>query len=391
MYGIKRMIYMRKIAVVTGTRAEYGLLYWIMKKIEESELLKLQLIVTGSHLSPEFGSTYTQIEKDGFYIDSKVNMHISGDTPLSITKSMGIGMIGFADAYERLKPDLLLVLGDRYEILTAASSAVSFNIPIAHIHGGESTEGAIDEQIRHAVTKLSHLHFASTKQYADNIIRMGEEDWRVFNVGAPGLEWINKLDYYSKQQLFDELGMDFNQEVVLATFHPVTLQQENTEIYIENLLRALVDTNMQVIFTGANADPSGSIINHRVKQLCASNKKIKFFENLGQRRYLSCQKHCAMMIGNSSSGIIEAASFKIPVINIGDRQKGRLRNDNVIDAGYEYEEIRQAIKKARNPEFKNKLCHIKNLYGTGYVSSEIVKIIEEAELSRLLNKRLVFS
>ena len=310
-----------KIAVVTGTRADYGLLYWIMKEIQKSNKLELKIIVTGSHLATEYGNTYHQIENDGFVIDKKIDMNISNDSPSSIVKSMGFEMIGFSEAYEKLDPDLLLVLGDRFEILSSVCAAIPFNIPIAHIHGGEVTEGAIDEQIRHAITKMSHIHFASTEIYRQNIIKMGERKENVYCVGAPGLEWLLHNEFLSKIELGEGLGINFNEKVILATFHPVTLEQDMTKSYIDEILNALIRTNIQVIFTGANADPSGMIINKRIKEVAKINNNIKFFDNLGQKKYLSCQKYSALMLGNSSSGIIEAASFKLPVVNIGNRQK----------------------------------------------------------------------
>ncbi|MBZ4644153.1 MAG: UDP-N-acetyl-D-glucosamine 2-epimerase, UDP-hydrolyzing [Deferribacteraceae bacterium] len=380
----------RKIAVITGTRAEYGLLYWTMRSIQKSSNLKLQLIVTGMHLAPQFGNTYKFIEQDGFHIDKKVDILISNDTPVAISKSMGLGIIGFAESYEELKPDILLVLGDRYEILAAASAAIPFNIPIAHIHGGEITEGAIDEQIRHAITKLSHLHFASTEIYAQNIRKMGEEAWRVFCVGAPGLEWIHHNQYMSKQELEKDLNVDFSKDVILATFHSVTLEQDKTEEYIDSILQALIKSEMQVIFTGANSDPSGAIINKKVKEASKNYLNIHYFDSLGQRKYLSCQKYCTLMLGNSSSGIIEAASFGLPVVNIGIRQKGRLQSGNVINVRCNVNEILQGIQIATSKEFKQKVLKVSNIYGDGYTSQKIVKILENVDLTKLKYKRLVY-
>lgn len=382
----------KKVAVITGTRAEYGLLYWTMKEIQKSGSLELQLIVTGTHLSQEFGNTYKLIEQDGFSIDKKVDMLISNDTPIAISKSMGIGMIGFAHAFEELKPDIILVLGDRFEILAAVSAALPFNIPIAHIHGGETTEGAIDEQIRHAITKMAHLHFASTETYAQNVIKMGEEKWRVYNLGAPGLEWLKKAEPISKSVLEEELGINFYNDVLLATFHPVTLEKENSEEYIENLIDELIQLGKQVIFTSANSDTCGIIINEKIKQAASKYSFIKFVKNLGQLRYLSCLNYCAAMVGNSSSGIIEAASFGLPVLNIGNRQKGRIRGDNVVDVGYSKEEIFTGLKKVLSPDFRKSLANIRNPYGNGHFSKDLVRCLTEVNIGRpLLLKKLVFS
>jgi UDP-hydrolysing UDP-N-acetyl-D-glucosamine 2-epimerase len=381
----------RKIAVVTGTRAEYGLLYWIMKKIEVSSQLELQLIVTGTHLSSEYGQTYKLIEQDGFKINKKVDLQITQDTTAATTaKSIGLGVIGFGQAYEELKPDLLLVLGDRYEILAAVGAAIPFNIPIAHIHGGEVTEGAIDEQIRHALTKMSHLHFTSTAEYAENIRRMGEESWRVFSVGAPGLEWIHNINYIPQAELAKQLGVDFKQDIILATFHPVTLEQESTEEYIDTILKTLVKSDIQVIFTGANSDPSGSIINKKIREVSSLYDKIKYFDNLGQVRYLSCEKYCSMMLGNSSSGIIEAASFKLPVVNIGKRQKGRMQSGNVINVDCKMSDILDGISKARDKSFRESIKNIANIYGDGHTAEKVVCVLEKIDLTELKFKKLAY-
>ena len=377
----------RKIAVVTGTRAEYGLLYWIMKAIKSSTELQLKLLATGAHLSPYFGSTYKIIEENGFRIDRKVDMLSASDSPAAVSKSMGLGLIGFAQAYEELKPDMLLVLGDRYEILAAVSAAIPFRIPVAHIHGGESTEGAFDEQIRHAVTKMSHLHFTSAEAYRQNIIKMGEEPSRVYNVGAPGLEWLRHVSYLTRDELSRELKMEFG-NVILATFHPVTLELDRTAEYVKNVVGAVKRSGMKCIFTGANADPSGSYINEYIKEAARGNNNIRFVENLGQVRYLSCQKYCTMMLGNSSSGIIEAASFGLPVVNIGNRQKGRLQSGNVVNTGYSEGEILEGIKLAGSEKFRKYAGSVVNIYGDGNVASKVVEVLAGAELKKLIVKRL---
>lgn len=380
----------KKIAVVTGSRAEYGLLYWIMKGIKNSDCLELQLIVTGMHLSDNYGNTYKLIEEDGFTIDKKVDILISDDSSTAVAKSIGIGTIGFAQVYEEMKPDVLLVLGDRYEILSAVSAAIPFNIIIAHIHGGEVTEGAIDEQIRHAITKMSHIHFTSTSTYANNIIRMGEKKEHVFKVGAPGLDWIRKIEYMTKEELEGRYNVQFDKGVVLATFHPVTLELDRTEQYIDNIINALVKSKFQVIFTGANADPSGSLINAKLIQASKDYSNIKFHNNLGQVTYLSLQKHCSFMLGNSSSGIIEAASFGLPVLNIGSRQNGRLQSGNVINVGYGVEEILSGIRAVTEKDFKNKVLKLENIYGEGNASRKIVDILSNIDMDKLRYKRLTY-
>ena len=378
----------RKIAVITGTRADYGLLHWIMKAIKESDRLKLKLIATGMHLSPLFGSTYKEIENDGFHIDKKVEMLLASDSPSSVSKSIGLGVLGFAQAYEELAPDMVVALGDRFETFAAVSAAIPFNIPVAHFHGGETTEGAMDEQIRHAITKMSHLHFASTAQYAANIEKMGEEPWRVFNVGAPGLEWLKHIDFVTAEELQEMFGFDFKKGVAIATFHPATLEQGRTKEYIGEVLKAVIKSGIQTIFTGSNADPSGYIINEKIIEAAGKHGNIKFVDSLGQRVYLSCQKHCRMMIGNSSSGIIEAASFGLPVVNIGNRQKGRLQSGNVINVDCTCGDILKGIERAGTAAFREKCGKTVNIYGDGDVSRRVVEVLESIDYKKLLNKRL---
>lgn len=379
---------MRKICVVTGTRAEYGLLYWILKEIEAMQGLELQLVVTGAHLSPYQGNTQEQIEKDGFKIRERVDMLLQGDSASCVATAMGLGQIGFARAYAALQPDLLLVLGDRYEILAAVSAALPFALPVVHLHGGESTEGAIDEQIRHAITKMSHLHLTACEEYAVNVRRMGEEAWRVHTVGAPGLEWLRRSDCLSKDELQADLGLDFSKPVLLVTFHPVTLEPAKVRWQTEQLLEALAHSDAQVLLTGANADQGGAVVNRLLQEAAADNERYVFRQSLGQRRYLSCMKHCSMVVGNSSSGIIEAASFGVPVVNIGTRQQGRLQNENVINCGYEAAQITEGIEQGRSEAFSLLARGVTNRYGDGCTARKVVDLLREVPLEDLKIKRL---
>jgi len=377
----------RKICVVTGTRAEYGLLYWLMKEIEDDKALELQLIVTGMHLSPEFGLTYKEIQKE-FKIDKKIEMLLSSDTPIGISKSMGLAQISFAEAYEELKPDLLVVLGDRYEIFSAVSSAMITKIPIAHLHGGETTEGAFDESIRHSITKMSHLHFVATKEYRNRVIQLGEEPNRVFNVGGMGIENIKRLKLLSKKEFEKSINFKLNKKNILVTFHPVTLEQNSAKEQFEILLKAidkLKETN--IIFTKANSDTDGRVINNMIdKYVSCNTKKSIAFTSLGQLRYLSALQYVDAMVGNSSSGLAEAPSFKIGTINIGDRQKGRIKAKSVIDCLPKKNNILNAFDKLYSNEFQKKLKNIKNPYGNGCASKEIIKQIKQVKIESILKK-----
>ena len=354
---------MRKIAVVTGTRAEYGHLYWIIKGIHEDTELQLQLIVTGMHLSPEFGLTVKEIEKDWFPIAERVEILLSSDTETAIATSMGLGMIGFAKAYERLKPDILVVLGDRFEILSAVASAVPFRVPVAHIHGGEATEGVTDELFRHAITKMSHIHFPSNKVYANRIIQMGESSQNVFCFGSPALDNVYKLSLLNREKLFQELGLPQNKKIGVVTYHPVTLEKDTVELHMNELLKALQEfQDIYWVFTLPNADVGGRIIIKMINDFISKNSESgKSFVSLGQLKYLSLLKYATVMVGNSSSGIIEAPSFELPVVNISDRQGGRVRAGNVIDEPIcEASRISSAINKAISREFRDTLKGLKN-------------------------------
>ena len=377
----------RKICVITGTRAEYGLLYWLMKEIKEDKDLELQIIATGMHLSYEFGLTYKEIEKD-FKIDKKIEMLLSSDTPIGISKSMGLAQISFAEAYDELKPDIVVVLGDRYEIFSAASAAMIARIPIAHIHGGETTEGAFDEAIRHSITKMSHLHFTATKEYKKRVIQLGENPKRVFNVGGMGIENIKRLKLLSKEEFEKSIGFKLNKKNILVTFHPVTLEKSTSKEQFKELLNAIDElSETNIIFTKANSDTDGRIINQMIDDYVSknSNKAISF-TSLGQLRYLSALQFVDAVVGNSSSGLTEASTFKIGTINIGDRQKSRIKAKSVIDCKPKKEEIKKAFNKLYSKEFQNMLKKIKNPYGDGMTSKKIVNILKSVELKDILKK-----
>ena len=377
----------RKICVVTGTRAEYGLLYWLMKEIEADKDLELQLIVTGMHLSSEFGLTYKEIEKE-FKINKKIEMLLSSDTSIGISKSMGLAQISFAEAYEDLKPDIVVVLGDRYEIFSATSAAMIANIPIAHLHGGETTEGAFDESIRHSITKMSHLHFTATQEYKNRVIQLGEHPSRVFNVGGMGIENIKRLKLLSKEEFEKSIEFKLNKKNILVTFHPVTLENSTAKEQFQELLDAIDELeNTNIIFTKANSDTDGRIINQMIDDYVAKNfYKSVGFNSLGQLRYLSALQFVDAVVGNSSSGLAEAPSFKIATINIGDRQKGRIRASSVIDCEPKKEEISKAFEKIYSKEFQEKLKNVRNPYGENCPSKEITEVLKNINLANILKK-----
>ncbi len=380
---------MLKIAVITGTRAEYGLLYHIIKQIHEDPELELQLIVTGMHLSQEFGMTVRDIEKDGFPVTGKVEMLLSSDTEEAISVSMGQGVIGIAKAYARLRPDIIVLLGDRFEIHAAASAAVPFRIPVAHIHGGESTEGAMDELFRHSITKMSHLHFAATPEYSDRIKQMGEQPENIFVTGAPGLDSIKKLQLLDKEQIASELELPINSDWGIVTFHPVTLEKESAGGQIKEILFALDKfPHIHWIFTCPNADTESRVISENIRTYVEDRKShASLFVSLGQLKYLSILKTAVVMVGNSSSGIIEAPSFELPVVNIGSRQDGRIRAKNVIDVPEcNRDKIESAVKMSLSGSLKESLKGLKNPYGNGTASSRILEILKNTPLSSIIKK-----
>lgn len=378
------------IGVVTSSRADYGSVLPILRKIQTNTELRLHLIVAGMHLSPEFGLTVKVIEADGFAIGERIEMLLSSDTPEGIAKSMGLGVIGFAQAYARFRPDILLVLGDRFEMYGAALAALPFNIPVSHVHGGEITQGAIDDSLRHSITKLSHLHFVATKEYARRVLQMGEESWRVIVSGAPCLDSLHSARVLEPKELAERYGLRLQERPLLVTYHPVTLEYEETEWQVRELLDALRACTLPVVFTMPNADTNGRIIRKLMEDFVSRTSSAQMVANLGLEGYSSLMRQALAMIGNSSSGIIEAPLFGLPVVNIGTRQQGRLRAENVIDVGYHREEILEGIRKAVVPEFRARLTGKPNPYGNGCASEVIVKRLQEVPLDRkLIQKRFV--
>ncbi len=377
----------KRIAFCTGTRAEYGLLKPLMDRVLSMPELEFELFVTGMHLSPDFGNTVTQIEADGIPVSERIEILLSGDTPSAITKSMGLAMIGFGEAFARRKPDLLVLLGDRFEAFCAAAAATVARVPIAHLHGGELTEGAIDDAFRHSITKMSYLHFTSTEEYRQRVIRMGESPERVFNVGAIGIENIKNLPLLNRGDLEHELGVHFGDKVALVTFHPATLDVEPPAEQMRRLLGALDNfPELFIIFTKANADTDGRVINSLIDEYVQRNPgRSVAFTSMGQIRYLSAMKAASVVIGNSSSGIIEAPSFGVPTVNIGDRQKGRVRAPSVVDCRARSEEIATAIRVVTKESFLRTLDGANPYEGTD-VSGNILRLIGTALDSGILVK-----
>lgn len=358
----------RKICVATGTRAEYGLLYNLMRKIKNDMEFELQLLVTGMHLSPEFGETYKQIENDGFTIDEKVEILLSADTATGVVKSLGLATICIADSFTRLSPNLIIILGDRYEMLAVAQTAMIMQIPIAHIHGGECSFGAYDDTIRHSITKMSSWHFTSTCSHRKRVIQLGECPERVFNVGAIGIENITGLDLLTKNELFDQLQLDQQAPLFLITYHPETNGEAEG---IFNLLEALEDYPTEnLVFTKSNADNGGRTINTAIQQFVLKHSNAKLFDSLGQLKYLSAVKHAEIVIGNSSSGLIEAPYLSTPTVNCGTRQKGREQPNSVFNTSLDTKDIRVNIERAR--QFNGEYEYI---FGEGHTSDEIIYIL----------------
>lgn len=379
----------RKICVVTGSRAEYGLLYGLLKGIEADPRLRLQLAVTGTHLSPEFGLTVREIEVDGFVPDARIDMLVSADSPVGIAKSIGLGVIGFADALGGLRPDLLVILGDRFEILAAAQAAMVLRIPIAHIHGGELTEGLIDEAIRHSLTKMSHLHFVAAERYRERVIQLGEDQDRVWTVGAPGLDAIRRLALLDRRALSDSIGFDLSGPYFLVTYHPVTLARRDETGGIGALLEALgAFPEHKILVTGVNADTDNGAIRNAIEAFSLANPgRVHTVVSLGQLRYLSSLSHADAVIGNSSSALIEAPSFKVPTVNVGDRQRGRLRAATVIDVNEDCQSIVEGIRSAISASFKAKIGDAVSPFGDGHAAERILAVLASHPLDGLLKKR----
>ncbi|KEI96028.1 UDP-N-acetylglucosamine 2-epimerase (hydrolyzing) [Clostridium botulinum] len=382
----------RKIAVVTGSRSEFGILYWVIKELEKCKDIECQLIVTGSHLAPSQGYTINQIYNCGFEVNGTVPMLLDGDSDESIGYSIGIGIMGMTKELKRLNPDIVLILGDRFEIFSVATAAMALQIPIAHIGGGETDwANCIDGNIRNAITKMANIHFVSTQQYVDRIIKMGEEPWRVFQTGMPSLDNI-KDDLLSKDELEENLDVKFEDNIFLVTYLPVGLRIEESIEELKKLLKALGEFNKDtIIFTLSNADAGGRKVNQYIKEFCKNNNNAHYFPSLGKKRYLSMLNTCNIVIGNSSSGIIETPSFKKATINVGIRQNGRIHPNNVIDVIGDKHEIIKAINRALYDEgFKIELENVKNPFGDGNASKRIVKILKNIEINKsLIEKKLV--
>lgn len=368
---------MKTICIVTGTRAEYGLLKPLIEKVYASNALELQLVVTGMHLSTEFGLTYHEIEEDGYPIKAKIEMLLGSDTPVGITKSMGVALIGFADYYDSNRPDIVIILGDRFEMLVAACAAMIARIPIAHIGGGELTEGAIDESIRHSITKMSQLHFSITEEDRKRVIQLGEQPQNVYNVGSLGVENTKIINLLKKEELEAAIDFQFTSQTIMVTYHPVTLEKMTSERQFKNILD-VIDRHKEisVIFTKANSDTDGRIINRMIDDYVNDNQgRCRVYTSLGQLKYLSALQFCTVVVGNSSSGIIEVPSFKIPTINIGDRQKGRCCGESVISCGNSIQEIERAFDLALSTEFRYKIQNACNPYEGERTSDKIIEVI----------------
>lgn len=379
---------MRKICVFTSTRADYGLLRPLMEEIKSDEELILQILASGSHLSPEFGLTFEEIEKDGFLIDEKSEMLLSSDTPVGISKAIGLGVISYSEALERLNPDIAVILGDRFEALAFAIACSVSRIPIAHIHGGEVTEGAVDDAFRHSITKMSYLHFAAAEAYRTRIIQLGENPNRTFDVGALGIDNIKKLNLLSKKGLEKEINYEFNKHNLLVTFHPITLEKNTSREQFGNLLEVLDELpNTSMMFTKANADTDGRIINSMIDEYVSTNpKKAVAFMSMGYLRYLSAMQFVDAVVGNSSSGILEAPSFKIGTINIGDRQTGRIKAESIIDSEPTKNGLKTAFKKLYSPEFQNVLGSVVNPYDGGDSATKMKEILKNHRISDSMKK-----
>jgi len=378
---------MRTIGVVTTARSEYGLIRPLLRLIESNSDLHLRLMVGGTHLSPQFGMTISEIEADGFEIAERIESIGFTDTPEDIAKAIGAGVIGFAEAYARMRPDVLVVLGDRFEMYAAALASVPFRIPLAHIHGGEVTEGALDDIWRHSITKMAHLHFVSTAEYGERVRQLGEEEWRINVVGALSLDNARTVELLSRAEIERRFGLSLPEEFLLVTFHSVTTEYEKAGSQCGELLAALREIDLPMLFTMPNADSGGSVIRQMIREFVSANSKAQAVENLGTRGYLSVMALASAMVGNSSSGIVEAAPFKLPVVNIGTRQKGRVLSANIINSDYGRGEIATAIRRATSGAFRVTLSDLRSPYGDGHTAERIVKVLKETNLDqRLLTK-----
>ena len=379
----------RTICVVTGARAEYGLLSWLLKEIADDPDLALQVVATGMHLAPRFGLTWRAIEDDGFMVDAKVDIDLGDDSARAVARSLGLGTIGMGEAFERLKPDIVVVHGDRFEVLAAAQAALLARLPVAHIRGGELTEGALDDAMRHAITKMAHLHFTASEAYSTRVIQLGEDPARVFTVGALGLEGVFHTPPMSRDALEAALSFPLGETTFLVTYHPATLGQIKPAQAVDELIAALDHfDDATIVFTGVNADPGHDAIAKRIGDYAAGRPDpTHYVESLGQPRYLALMRVCAVVVGNSSSGIVEAPALKVPTVNLGDRQKGRLRAPSVIDCRETRDDIQGAIAKALDPEFRARLAETVSPYGDGDAARKIKTILKQTDLAGIVVKR----
>lgn len=379
---------MTNITAVTTSRADYGIYLPILKRISRDSNLALDLMVTGSHLAPAFGYTVQLIEQDGFSIRDRIECLMANDSPVAIAQAMALTILGFSQAFARKQPELLLMLGDRFEMFAAASAAVPFRIPIAHVHGGETTEGAFDEAFRHSLTKMSHLHFAATEAYRERILQMGEAPQRVFVSGAPSLDNLHDLKFWSPAKLQQHLGLNWSERPLVVTFHPVTLEFAQTADHVKQLLAALQEfAPLPIVFTYPNADTNGQLVIRAIKDFVASYPQAVAGANLGTDGYFSLMREARAMVGNSSSGIIEAASFQLPVVNIGRRQQGRVQGANIINCEAQQRAISAAIERAISSEFQKQLQNLKNPYGSGEAAEIIVRELKKLEINEQLFRK----
>jgi len=381
----------KKICIVTGSRAEYGLFNPLLEQIKKTPTFQLQIIATGMHLSSEYGSTYKEILRDGYMIDEKVKIPLADDSPEGMTRSMGKAVIGFASAFKRLKPDMVILLGDRSETFSAAAAAFVARVPIAHLHGGELSEGAVDDAFRHSITKMSFLHFTSTEAYRRRVIQLGEDPHRVFNVGALGIDNIRQAKLLSKAVLEKELDFDLEGQVALVTYHPVTLENKTSREQFDQILSALDRfQDLKIVFTLPNSDMDGKIIIKRIHEYVKNRKgRAVAFASLGRIKYLSLMKYADVMLGNSSSGIIEMPSFGKPTVNIGDRQKGRIAAKSVIQCSPQQGSLVKALKKALSSRFSRECSRIKNPYDGGLAAKKIIQILKK-EIPRIKSLKKKF-
>jgi len=378
----------RNIGVVTTSRSDYGICAPILRRLQAAEDVKLMLFVAGMHLSPEYGQTVRLIEEDGFEITDRIELLISGDSPTAAAKSVGLGTIGFAQTFSRIKPDVLVVVGDRFELLSVVIAALPYKIPLAHLHGGEASEGAFDDSIRHAITKMSHLHFVSNDQAAQRVRQMGEDPSKVYVTGAPGIDNLNDIPMLNAEQIRDQLGLDLQLPFLLVCYHPVTLYGEDTKSQLLELCAALREFDLDMVITYPNADPQNRAIIELLQSFTRERSNSWLIENLGTQVYFSLMRLASAMVGNSSSGLIEAPSFRLPVVNIGERQRGRLRAANVIDVSCRQTEIATALQRAISESFREGLRDLQNPYGDGKASQRIVHVLRTVDLgSQLVVKR----